>query len=97
MLITAKSCINGAPNKAAAELTALTELRARDLVLAYLSVDLRDDTGAALTVYAAEPGSPSELALHLLASWAAAPITPERPAGATATTGPDRSDTPERP
>lgn len=68
-----------------------------DLVLAYLSVDLRDDTGAALTVYAAEPGSPSELALHLLASWAAAPITPERPAGATATTGPDRSDTPERP
>ena len=46
-----------------------------DLHLAYETVDLRGDTGVALTVYAAEPGSPSERALRLLASWAAAPST----------------------
>lgn len=50
-----------------------------DLHLAYETVDLRDDTGVALTVYAAEPGSPSEHALQLLASWAASP-----PAGSAA-------------
>ncbi len=68
-----------------------------DLHLAYETVDLRDDTGVALTVYAAEPGSASERALRLLASWAAATIAPERPDEGTATTGPNRSDTRERP
>jgi len=68
-----------------------------DLHLAYETVDLRDDSGIALTAYAAEPGSASERALRLLASWAAAPIAQERPGEATATTGPSRSDTRERP
>jgi transcriptional regulator with XRE-family HTH domain len=42
-----------------------------DLVLAYETVDLRSGRGLAMTVYAAEPGSPSESNLRLLASWAA--------------------------
>lgn len=46
-----------------------------DLHLVYETVDLRDDTGVSLTVYAAEPGSPSEHALQLLASWAATMAT----------------------
>lgn len=41
-----------------------------DLTLAYQTVDLRE-TSVALTIYAAEPGSASEHALQLLASWAA--------------------------
>jgi transcriptional regulator with XRE-family HTH domain len=44
-----------------------------DLVLAYETVDLRTDPGLSMTVYAAEPGSPSEHGLQLLASWAATP------------------------
>jgi transcriptional regulator with XRE-family HTH domain len=42
-----------------------------DLVLAYETVDLRTDASLSMTVYAAEPGSPSEHNLKLLASWAA--------------------------
>lgn len=42
-----------------------------DLTLAYESVDLRGDAGVGMTIYAAEPGSASESALQLLASWAA--------------------------
>lgn len=42
-----------------------------DLVLAYETVDLRSGPHLAMTVYAAEPGSPSEGNLRLLASWAA--------------------------
>ncbi|WP_328475487.1 helix-turn-helix transcriptional regulator [Actinoplanes sp. NBC_00393] len=40
------------------------------LTLAYESMDLRADPGLTMTVYAAEPGSPTEDALRLLASWA---------------------------
>ncbi|SDS83275.1 Helix-turn-helix domain-containing protein [Friedmanniella luteola] len=42
-----------------------------DLELSYLSSDLRADPGLSLTIYAAEPGSPTAEALALLASWAA--------------------------
>ena len=45
-----------------------------DLTLAYETVDLRTGGGVAMTVYAAEPGSASEHALQLLASWAATSI-----------------------
>jgi len=41
------------------------------LTLAYESMDLRADADLAMTIYAAEPGSPTEDALHLLATWAA--------------------------
>ncbi|HEX6683866.1 MAG TPA: helix-turn-helix domain-containing protein [Candidatus Limnocylindrales bacterium] len=54
-----------------------------DLTLAYESMDLRAEPDLTLTLYAAEPGSPTEDALHLLASWAA---TQE-----TSTTGPKLS------
>ena len=37
----------------------------------YNSIDLPAEPGLALTFYTAEPGSPSEDALRLLASWAA--------------------------
>ena len=47
-----------------------------DLILAYESVDLRGEASVSMTVYAAEPGSASEHALRLLASWAATPATP---------------------
>jgi len=52
-----------------------------DLTLAYETVDLRGDDGISMTIYAAQPGSPSESALQLLASWAStrpAPIISER-------------------
>lgn len=42
-----------------------------ELTLAFEGLELAADPGLTLTVYAAEPGSPSEHALHLLASWAA--------------------------
>src|SRR4051794_38022694 len=42
-----------------------------DLVLAYESVDMISAPGLTLTLYAAEPGSTTEHALDLLASWAA--------------------------
>ncbi len=42
-----------------------------DLDLAYESMDLRTEPGLAMTVYAAQPGSPSAHALALLASWTA--------------------------
>jgi transcriptional regulator with XRE-family HTH domain len=40
-----------------------------DLELAYESVDMISDPGLTLTLYAAEPGSPTAQALDLLASW----------------------------
>jgi transcriptional regulator with XRE-family HTH domain len=43
---------------------------------AYNSMDLPADPGLVLTVYNAEPGSPSDDALRLLASWAATHHTP---------------------
>ncbi len=42
-----------------------------DLTLSYLSSDLRGEPGLSMTIYAAEPGSPTAEALALLASWAA--------------------------
>ena len=42
-----------------------------DLELAYETMDLRAEDGAAMTIYAAEPGSATAQALTLLASWAA--------------------------
>jgi hypothetical protein len=42
-----------------------------DLALAYESVDMISEPGFTLTLYAAEPGSPTEQNLKLLASWAA--------------------------
>ena len=41
------------------------------LELAYESADLVSDPGLTLTIYAAEPASPTAQALSLLASWAA--------------------------
>ena len=40
-----------------------------DLTVAYESLDMVSEPGLTLTLYAAEPGSPSEHALDLLASW----------------------------
>jgi transcriptional regulator with XRE-family HTH domain len=42
-----------------------------DLALAYESLDLRAEPGLTMTIYAAEPNSPTAHALTLLASWAA--------------------------
>jgi transcriptional regulator with XRE-family HTH domain len=42
-----------------------------DLVLAYESMDLRAEPDLTVTIYSAEPGSPTAHALSLLASWAA--------------------------
>jgi transcriptional regulator with XRE-family HTH domain len=42
-----------------------------DLDLSYESVDMISDPGLTLTIYAAEPGSPTAHALNLLGSWAA--------------------------
>ena len=42
-----------------------------DLTLAYEGFDMAAHPGLSLTIYAAEPGSPSEESLRLLASWAA--------------------------
>jgi hypothetical protein len=42
-----------------------------DISLAYESMELVADTGLILNGYSAEPGSPSQDALNLLASWAA--------------------------
>jgi transcriptional regulator with XRE-family HTH domain len=42
-----------------------------DLALAYESLDMISEPGLTLTLYAAEPGSPTAHALDLLASWAA--------------------------
>ena len=42
-----------------------------DLELAYESVDMISEPGLTLTIYAAEPASPTADALTLLASWAA--------------------------
>jgi transcriptional regulator with XRE-family HTH domain len=41
------------------------------LTLAYEGLELAAEPGLTLTIYAAEPGSPSEEALRLLSSWAA--------------------------
>ena len=54
-----------------------------DLTLDYEALDLPGDTGQRILVYSAEPGSPSQHALDLLASWAKTPTSPlaDEPAG----------------
>ena len=54
-----------------------------DLELSYEVMDLAADTGLRLAIFTAEPGSRSQEALNLLASWTATPEqTPaEHPAG----------------
>ncbi len=42
-----------------------------DLTLAYEALDLAADSGLRISAYSAEPGTPSDDALKLLASWAA--------------------------
>ncbi|MFF7649284.1 helix-turn-helix transcriptional regulator [Streptomyces sp. NPDC007983] len=42
-----------------------------DLTLAYEGLDMAAEPGLTLTIYTAEPGSPSEEGLRLLATWAA--------------------------
>jgi hypothetical protein len=49
-----------------------------ELTLAYESMELVTDPGLRLNAYTAEPGSPAQDALNLLASWTAGPR--ERPA-----------------
>lgn len=44
---------------------------AGDLTLAYESLEMAAEPGLTLTIYTAEPGSPSDERLRLLASWAA--------------------------
>jgi hypothetical protein len=46
------------------------------LTLAYESLDLRAEPGLTMTIYAAEPDSPTAHALTLLASWAATTAAP---------------------
>ncbi len=50
-----------------------------DLALAFESFDLRSEPGLSMTVFSAEPGSPSHHALSLLASWAATSVQPDAP------------------
>ncbi|MEW1840043.1 helix-turn-helix transcriptional regulator [Nonomuraea angiospora] len=50
-----------------------------DLTLTYESMDLRAEPDLSMTIYAAEPGSPSEDALRLLASWATTHERTDRP------------------
>ena len=52
-----------------------------DLTLAYEGLEMAAEPGLTLTIYSAEPGSPSEEGLRLLASWAAS----EEAASANAT------------
>lgn len=49
-----------------------------DLELAYESVDMVSQPGLTLTLYAAEPGSPTAKALDVLGSWARPAVTPSR-------------------
>ncbi|WP_159450994.1 hypothetical protein [Micromonospora cremea] len=70
-----------------------------DLDLAYESVDLLSEPGLILTLYAAEPASPTAQAFDLLASWAAAQTTADRegspttPAPVRGAAGPGRGGT----
>jgi transcriptional regulator with XRE-family HTH domain len=52
-----------------------------DLDLAYESMDMLSDPGLTLTLYAAEPASPTAHALDLLASWTAPTVTSSPSAG----------------
>jgi transcriptional regulator with XRE-family HTH domain len=64
------------------------------LTLAYESLDLRAEPGLTMTIYAAEPDSPTAHALALLASWAAtqqqSPLRPDESLPAAPATGQSR-------
>jgi hypothetical protein len=47
-----------------------------DLTLAYEALELPGDSGQRILTYSAEPGSPSQQALDLLASWTKTPTSP---------------------
>ncbi len=47
-----------------------------DLALEYEALELAGDTGQRILVYSAEPASPTQQALDLLASWATTPASP---------------------
>ncbi|MFI6076301.1 helix-turn-helix transcriptional regulator [Actinoplanes sp. NPDC051343] len=47
-----------------------------DLALAYESLELTADRGLRLNAYSAEPGSPDQDALNLIASWAGTEVSP---------------------
>ncbi|WP_072479542.1 helix-turn-helix domain-containing protein [Amycolatopsis australiensis] len=57
------------------------------LTLAYEGLELTAEPGLTLTIYTAEPGSPSEAALRLLSSWAATPSTEDTPVHSAAARG----------
>ena len=57
-----------------------------DLTLAYESLELTADAGLRLNAYSAEPASPAQDALNLLASWSATP-TPQAEGADTPTVG----------
>ncbi|WSZ34981.1 twin-arginine translocation signal domain-containing protein [Streptomyces sp. NBC_00882] len=62
-----------------------------DLTLAFAGLEMAAQPGLTLTIYSAQPGSPSEEGLRLLASWAAtqdAPV-PVRPGTGVAPAGPE--------
>ena len=50
-----------------------------ELELSYESLELSADDGLSVAVFTAEPGSASQQALDLLASWTATPTTPTQP------------------
>jgi len=54
-------------------LVVLVGERFGELALAFDALSLPADPGLTLTVYTAEPGSPAQEKLHLLASWSAMP------------------------
>ncbi|WDZ82695.1 helix-turn-helix transcriptional regulator [Micromonospora cathayae] len=58
-----------------------------DLTLAYEGLEMAAEPGLTLTIYTAEPGSPSEDALRLLASWAASHEADTEPRNALAEGG----------
>ncbi len=62
-----------------------------DLHLAYDTLALTGDPGVAMTIYTAEPGSPTQEALNLLASWAASQSADE--SGTAAAAGLKTADT----
>jgi transcriptional regulator with XRE-family HTH domain len=58
-----------------------------DLTLAFETAELQAEPGLSLCIYAAEPGSPTEQALVLLASWAASQDIESPPQRVAATPG----------
>jgi MmyB-like transcription regulator ligand binding domain len=66
-----------------------------DLELAFESFPLATDPGQSLLTYTAEPGSPSQDALNLLASWAATTDDIGQPAGTDDSEQVESAETPD--